>query len=225
MSLIRLHTEKIQPPRALWVPFELGRPLGRPGDPAIQARVILMALNMLDAPSGPVLEDFPDDAPESDEPETDAGVACPVRLRRRPVGTPDDELVDDVRQEVARLRVWYDLGVERRGRTTLGASPLDIDASLDLLAAVFRSELPPSPTDGVPLRDAVRLAAEDLKAFYLEAVTAQPGPTPSGQRLHEWFWGQTSGAVLLRTLQSRIEQLHSDDLDGVWLLAAGVEEA
>jgi hypothetical protein len=184
-----------------------------------------MALTLLEARSGPVLEDFPDDALEADEADTSAVVACPVRLRRRPTGTPDDELIEDVRQEVARLRVWYDLGLERRGRTTLGPSPLDIDASLDLLSTALRSKLPPSPVPDIPLADAIRLAADDLKAFYLEAVTAQPGPIPSGQRLHEWFWEETSGAVLLRTLQSRIEQLHSDDLDEVWLLAAGVEEA
>ena len=40
ISLIRLHTEKIRPPRALWVPFELGRPLGVPDDPAFQTRVL-----------------------------------------------------------------------------------------------------------------------------------------------------------------------------------------
>ena len=34
ISLIRLHTEITKPPRALWVSFELGRPLGVPGDPA-----------------------------------------------------------------------------------------------------------------------------------------------------------------------------------------------
>jgi hypothetical protein len=184
-----------------------------------------MALTLLAEQSGPVLEDFPDDAPRAEEAATDAVVACPVRLRRRPVGTPDDELVDSVRQEVGRLRVWYELGVERRGRTTLGASPFDIDASLDLLSGVLRSESLPSPAAGLFPSDSVRLAADDLKAFYLEAVTAQPGPIPSGQRLDQWFWEETSCAVLLRTVQSRIEQLPGNELDDVWLLAAGVEEA
>ena len=40
LSLVRLHSEKIRPPRALWVPFELGRPLGAPNDPAFQTRVL-----------------------------------------------------------------------------------------------------------------------------------------------------------------------------------------
>ena len=63
VSLIRLHTEKTKPPRALWVPFEFGRPFGVPNGPAFQKRVLLAALALLVAPGGPVLEDFPEDAP------------------------------------------------------------------------------------------------------------------------------------------------------------------
>ncbi len=47
ISLVRLHTERINPPRALWVPFELGRPLGIPDDPTFQKRVLLAALKLL----------------------------------------------------------------------------------------------------------------------------------------------------------------------------------
>jgi len=48
ISLIRAQTENTKPPRALWVPFELGRPLGPPSDPAFQKRVILAALRLLE---------------------------------------------------------------------------------------------------------------------------------------------------------------------------------
>ena len=65
VSLIREHTETIHPPRALWVPFELGRPLGAPEDPGLQRRVLLAALNLLEAPEGPVLLDFPEENAES----------------------------------------------------------------------------------------------------------------------------------------------------------------
>ena len=64
ISLIREHTEIIRPPRALWVPFELGRPLGAPENPELQHRVLLAALELLDAPEGPLLVDFPEEAPE-----------------------------------------------------------------------------------------------------------------------------------------------------------------
>ncbi|MCH7711818.1 MAG: hypothetical protein IH903_09315, partial [Proteobacteria bacterium] len=49
ISLIREHTEKIVPPRALWVPFELGRPFGAPDDSGFQKRVLLGALELLEA--------------------------------------------------------------------------------------------------------------------------------------------------------------------------------
>ena len=44
ISLIRVHTETIKPPRALWVPIDLGRPLGTPNDSAFQKRVLVSAL-------------------------------------------------------------------------------------------------------------------------------------------------------------------------------------
>ena len=65
ISLIRPQTENTKPPRALWVPFELGRPFGPPSDAAFQRRVIA-ALRLLERADGPVLiEDFPDDDPRA----------------------------------------------------------------------------------------------------------------------------------------------------------------
>src|SRR3954465_10073527 len=64
IALIRPQAENTKPPRALWVPFELGRPLGPPSDPAFQKRVLLAALGLLERHDGPVLlTDFPDDDP------------------------------------------------------------------------------------------------------------------------------------------------------------------
>ena len=67
ISLIREHTERMRPPRALWVSFELGRPLGVPDDAAFQTRVVMAALDLLSAEEGPVLADFPEDAPQADD--------------------------------------------------------------------------------------------------------------------------------------------------------------
>ena len=66
VGLIRPHLEKITPPRALWVPFELGRPLagwvtgsGEDAEGGFQLKVLRKALSLLDNDSGaPVLEDF-----------------------------------------------------------------------------------------------------------------------------------------------------------------------
>ena len=62
ISLIREHTETIKPPRALWVPFELGRPFGVPNDSEFQRSVLEHALDLLERSSGAVLEDFPEEA-------------------------------------------------------------------------------------------------------------------------------------------------------------------
>ena len=67
ISLVRVHTENIKPPRALWVPFELGRPFGVPHDPEFQLSVLRKVLGLTEHKKGPVLEDFPEDAPDSKE--------------------------------------------------------------------------------------------------------------------------------------------------------------
>ena len=121
VSLIRIHTEKTNPPRALWVPFELGRPLGIPGDPAFQKRVLLAALKLFESPNGPVIEDYPEDAPVV---ESEAIVmACPVDF---PKGTIDlnetQRLCKAFKREFASLRPWYDIAFKNRGRTTVTTS-------------------------------------------------------------------------------------------------------
>jgi hypothetical protein len=58
ITLLREVTEKIQPPRALFVPFPLGYPLGRPHDAELQRRIILAALSLLEKERLPLLEEF-----------------------------------------------------------------------------------------------------------------------------------------------------------------------
>ena len=67
ISMVREHTKQVKPPRALFVPYPFGHPLGKPNDPELQLRVIRAALTLLERPGGPVLEDFPDDAFEGQD--------------------------------------------------------------------------------------------------------------------------------------------------------------
>lgn len=64
LQLLRLPAERVEPPRALLVPFRHGYPLGRPDDPALQLQVIEAAFALLEDPSltPPVLAEF--SAPE-----------------------------------------------------------------------------------------------------------------------------------------------------------------
>ena len=47
VQLLRLVTEKVRPPRALFVPFRHGYPLDSPNDPEKQRAVIAAALDLL----------------------------------------------------------------------------------------------------------------------------------------------------------------------------------
>ena len=50
VQLLRLVTEKVRPPRALFVPFRHGYPLDSPNDPVKQRAVITAALNLIANP-------------------------------------------------------------------------------------------------------------------------------------------------------------------------------
>ncbi len=125
ISLIRVHTEQIKPPRALAVPFELGRPFGVPDEVAFQRRVLEDCLNLLARPAGPVLEDFPDapsgEAATAEQPE---GWACPVSFAPPASEMSDaDVLHEALLQEVALLRPWYEQSRQnRKGRSAFGIS-------------------------------------------------------------------------------------------------------
>ena len=60
IQLLRMVAEKIQPPRALWVPFLHGYPLDRPNDPDRQLAVLAAALKLLEDPNlqPPALVDY-----------------------------------------------------------------------------------------------------------------------------------------------------------------------
>jgi hypothetical protein len=197
ISLIRPHTEVIKPPRALWVPFELGRPLGPPGDAEFQKRVLMALLKLLEAPQGPVLEDFPEDEPESDEVTV---LACPVDFARdTDVSDNSDEFLTAFRREITAMRPWYDTAVNQRQRTTVGVSGINLEDLGDFIYAFVKGELPPNPRNDIPLASTLKFAVEDLKAYYIEGITAQPGQANASSKiLKDWFWNKTvCGKVFL----------------------------
>lgn len=207
ISLIREHSERIRPPRALWVPFELGRPFGVPGDAAFQTGVLRAALALLEAPAGPVLEDYPVEAPSAGSGAAESPWACPIPLAAPPDGGAELSLARTFEAEFARLLPWYALAVERRRRTTVGLAGLDPLALGAFLTRLLDEPLPPSPRAGVPLGVSLKHAAEDLKALYGEAATAQPtqnGIVPTATETKTWFWRETRAGALLRALAGHL---------------------
>lgn len=68
INLLRVVAEQVRPPRALFVPFRHGYPLGRPNDPEGQLSVLDAALRLLEDSSlgPPLLADYKVGPPSSD---------------------------------------------------------------------------------------------------------------------------------------------------------------
>lgn len=197
ISLIRLHTEKVAPPRAIWVPFELGRPLGAPNDAGFQRRVLLSALALLERKDGPViLEDFPDEAPGSTD---DPAWQSPVALPALPPVTDDAAAVSEgLRRELAAVLPWRQTALERHGRSGFGLSGLEIDEVVAYLGAFLAGTAVAPRPEEMPAVQTLRFAIDDLKALYLEAAAAGGGRASSRQ-LANWFWDHTFAArVIIR---------------------------
>ena len=181
---MREHTETVRPPRALWVTFELGRPLGIPDDAPFQRRVVTAALDLLQRTDGPLIADYPEHVPEV----TDfSGWACPINL------APSQ--TDSLAAEIDRLATWYDQSVAKRGRTTVGISGLDMPAAGALVSRALTGELP----DAQALKEAI----DDLRAYYLEAASAFPDPGTAATR-KKWFWDETKLAQAILRLQPKL---------------------
>ena len=195
ISLVREHTAAINPPRALWVPFILGRPFGVPGDPAFQRRVLLAALHLLEAPAGPVLEDYAEEAPTPAAAET-AGMACPVSFER--TADPDD-IGAALEREIEELAPWHDLAAKRRARTTTGLSGMKMEKAAQFVASYLNSR--PAPNlDGMNAGETLKIVCDDLRAYYYEAAAAKPG-NPDAQAILHWFWHDTAAGRAFLALQ------------------------
>lgn len=198
---MREHTEAIAPPRALWVPFVLGRPFGAPNDAAFQHRVLLAALKLLEATAGPVLADFPEEAP-ADAADVAEVFACPVSFATH-------EATDDataLQQELAALGPWHALARERAGRTTAALSGLTPESAARAITDFIRAPAGALYRSDIERGNALRLLCEDLKSYYLEAVNAQPGRR-AAHEAHAWFWRETvAGRVLVALRETCLAQ-------------------
>ena len=184
----------------MWVSFDLGRPLGVPNNPEFQISVLKHALKLFEAPAGPVIEDFPEDAPDTkDKP---VQIACPVNFRSKPVETTSiQQMLNDFSSEVMEIRAWYDLACEKKKRTTAKVTGFSPEETTEFLSAFIKGDLPETKSNNTLLADSIRLAAEDLKAYYFEAVSAQPGQPTDSLSLANWFWGETVAALVINSIR------------------------
>lgn len=199
--LIKEHAERVKPPRALWTPFPFGFALGNPDDPPFQRKVLSAALGLLPENDTPVLAEFLEDAD-----------APPVLLQASAAQAQAANRDGDPAGEVTTLRGYYERWVdEHEGRTMVGLSGVPQRRFRGLVRAVqaFASgdesalvEL--APEDMAPARF-LRLACDDLKAFFMEARLSNR-PAESDDDRQRWFWSETAMGNLIAAAASRLAQ-------------------
>ena len=238
ISLIRPVTEAIKPPRALWVPFPFGRPLGSPDRVDIQLDVLRRTLALAHEPAGPVLIDYVEDEVASTD--TDEAWVCPVTL---PSVTPARELnaLDgQLQHEVQLLRSWFDEGLRTRGRTAVGTSGKGAESIEEMLGlfARFAVDGNMAVPDGYghAMPQLLRYIGDDIRDYYMEAAIAKPGavfPTPTD--LLEWFYLKTVAGDVFYRVRERLlaadmlvlmaRGLSDDDIDWQLTLRTGTTAA
>ena len=201
ISLIREHTEKLKPPRALWVPFPFGLPLGHPGDVAEQRAVLDAALALLDEAETPVLRDFGGELAPG---ETGTSIQA-AAVDQAPV---ELSLAD----EVTMMRRFWEQWSKESGRTAVGLSgvaPVKFRGVVRFLEAFVAGETRVLPEQGDTSRPLfIRRCVDDLRALYLEArLVMKPGERQADTQ--RWFWGETALGSFLRTLRDVMND--SDD--------------
>jgi hypothetical protein len=208
ISLIRPQTENTKPPRALWVPFELGRPFGPPSDPGFQKRVILAASRLLERETGPVvIADFPDDDPRATADPVWNPPFAPVSA----AAGPADALAARLEAEVVLLRSGHQRWVAQHGRTTVGLSGLPIAECTRYVADWLRGKAPPSPREGFSAPLILRFTVDDVKAYWLEAAAAGAAK-PSSRQLGDWFWNETAAGAAIHALRAVLQASEDERL-------------
>lgn len=208
ISLIREHTVRMRPPRALVVPFELGRPFGAPDMPEFQRDVLLTVLNLLERNDGPMLEDYPH--PQPGPPVDMEGWSCPVNLAPPQNDLNDSEkLIADVKQEINLLRPWYDESVKNnQGRRLEPLTEFSPETIVDFVVKYLDDPSIENPIAHLHISQTLKHSLDDLKHFYFQAALARPGAV-SDVQLGSWFYGETQAGQIVIKLRELL--IHSED--------------
>ena len=197
---MREHSEKINPPRALWVPFPLGRPMGAPDSPNLQRRVLEAGLNLLARSDVPVLENFSDQGQKAIIEKTDRWL-CPVSLPPRTswIKYPSEALA----REISLLAPCRVSNNAKTGRTVFGVSGLDIHEIASFIDSFIADQSITFLAGNESLAQKLKFAADDLKVWYYEAASLQPGTI--SDEISEWFWCKTAAGETLLQLAFLME--------------------
>src|SRR5215510_13835786 len=190
-------------PRSLWVPFDLGRPLGPPHNAGFQKDVLRAALELLEVPTGPVLlADYPHEDPSAADrddwrPPFDFAETLP---------DPSNsvQFAAALEEEIRTLAPFHRAFVAANQRTMVGLSGMDIEGCRQFFVAYLADPAATNARPSVPIAEAFRRVVDDLKAYYLEAMMSANPVIPSSPQLENVFWDRTALARGLLVLRSRL---------------------
>ena len=194
---MREHSEKINPPRALWVPFPLGRPMGAPDSPDLQRRELEAGLDLLARSDVPVSENFLDQ-PQKAITEKTVRWSCPVNLPPRTGGMKNP--IGALAKEISLLSPCRVSNNAKKGRTVFGVSGLDIYENATFIDGFIADQSITCTAKDKSLAQMLKFAADDLKVWYYEAASLQPGTI--SEEISEWFWCETAAGETLLQLAS-----------------------
>ena len=199
--------ERMEPPRAMWGNFPLGRPLGHPQNPEFQHDVLRRAFALLEEPSGPILIHHPE-VIESDETPLSCSIPPAYDANASAAG-----------QEIRGLRKAYERSVEaRHGATEVGRSigPDEIESAVEVLQTI--ADGTPWKDAGIPGGNTISLI-HDIRSYYEEAATQLvDGPPPAGRAGEARFYEKTETGKVVMAARTAIK-----DADGpfpVWFYMA-----
>ena len=178
---------RMRPPRALVARFPLGRPLGRPNDPAFQTQVLSAALALLQAGRGPVTATFPEIIAD----QTEAALSCPVPPRYN----PDLPATLD---EARALRPAF----ERAGARGISvADPEVVEAALAGFDRV---------ANGVPWKEAglprdILGAARAVLGYYQQAALGLSDHVPAARQAESWYVKHTAAGATMRAARDQMK--------------------
>jgi hypothetical protein len=102
-------------------------------------------------------------------------------------------------REIEEIAPWYDLARERRGRTTVGASGVSVEDCARVIGSYLNGRSGRN-LNGLSAGESLKLACEDLRAYYFEAAAARPGGAQAAEILR-WFWFRTAAGRAFVELQ------------------------
>ncbi|MDE0046096.1 MAG: hypothetical protein OXU19_09590 [bacterium] len=194
IALVYKHAAIAQPsPRALWVPFWYGRPLGAPNEPLLQRRVLDATMALLDEPGDRLLKEFSEDAP--------AAVGAlewrpPFDLPRVEEESDRKALADALREEVAIVAARHEEAKAGRNSSFVGLSGLSLMGVADLLVDFLHAREETITSTRRPGL-ALKFGAQELIDAYAECVIAAGGAdSPFGFR--RWYWHETTAGLTVR---------------------------